>query len=326
MNIEKLPSGKYRIRQTYDGQRYSVLVGHKPTKKEALQLINAEIARPFERSQMTFQEAADEYLRSRENVLSPSTMHGYTAILRRLPDDLKRTKLHLIDRPRLQRFVNDSARIHSPKTVRNEHGFIVAVMRFFYPDANVSARLPQKRPSAPVLPSEDDIRTVYDHLQPRFRTAYRLACYGLRRSEICALTPDDLNGCQLTISKAVVKDPENELHVKPAPKTASSFRTVIIDADLADQIRTDGVIFDGTPDALTRGLQRAVNASGVEHFSIHALRHYFASKAHALGIPEADILRMGGWQTDHVMKSHYRHALQQEPSAQLYASALGKIL
>jgi hypothetical protein len=28
-----------------------------------------------------------------------------------------------------------------------------------------------------------------------------------------------------------------------------------------------------------------------------------------LKIPEADILKMGGWETDHVMKAVYRHAM-----------------
>ena len=48
---------------------------------------------------------------------------------------------------------------------------------------------------------------------------------------------------------------------------------------------------------------------GIEHFSIHKLRHYFASRMSALGIPEADILKMGGWNSDHVMKSVYRHSM-----------------
>ena len=32
----------------------------------------------------------------------------------------------------------------------------------------------------------------------------------------------------------------------------------------------------------------------------------------ALGVPEADILKMGGWETDHVMKSVYRHSMMEK--------------
>lgn len=28
-----------------------------------------------------------------------------------------------------------------------------------------------------------------------------------------------------------------------------------------------------------------------------------------MGIPDADILAMGGWETDHVMKTVYRHSM-----------------
>ena len=55
---------------------------------------------------------------------------------------------------------------------------------------------------------------------------------------------------------------------------------------------------------------------GIPRFPLHKLRHYFASKMSAMNVPEADILRMGGWETDHVMKSVYRHSMiEKEESA-----------
>lgn len=47
----------------------------------------------------------------------------------------------------------------------------------------------------------------------------------------------------------------------------------------------------------------------ISNFPLHKLRHYFASRMSELGVPEADILEMGGWETDHVMKSVYRHSM-----------------
>lgn len=35
----------------------------------------------------------------------------------------------------------------------------------------------------------------------------------------------------------------------------------------------------------------------------------------ALGVPEADIMRAGGWETDYVMKNVYRHAMQDKNKA-----------
>lgn len=42
------------------------------------------------------------------------------------------------------------------------------------------------------------------------------------------------------------------------------------------------------------------------------LRHYFASKMSSMNIPEADIMRMGGWETDYVMKGVYRHSMMEK--------------
>ena len=51
---------------------------------------------------------------------------------------------------------------------------------------------------------------------------------------------------------------------------------------------------------------------GIARFPLHKLRHYFASEMSALGVPEADILRLGGWETDHVMKTVYRYSMMEK--------------
>ena len=43
MKIEKLPFGSYRIRKTYKGKTYTVIFNHKPTQKEAVQAMAAEL-------------------------------------------------------------------------------------------------------------------------------------------------------------------------------------------------------------------------------------------------------------------------------------------
>ena len=37
--------------------------------------------------------------------------------------------------------------------------------------------------------------------------------------------------------------------------------------------------------------------------------NYFASVLSENGVPEADILALGGWETDYVMKNVYRHSM-----------------
>lgn len=48
-----------------------------------------------------------------------------------------------------------------------------------------------------------------------------LACYGLRRSEICALTLEDINGDTVSVTKALVQNENREWIVKTTKTTAS---------------------------------------------------------------------------------------------------------
>ena len=64
------------------------------------------------------------------------------------------------------------------------------------------------------------------------------------------------------------------------------------------------------------------------HFSLHKLRHYFASYMSSLNIPEADNLEMREWETDYVMKNVYRHTMKDKlkTSQDKASDALSKIL
>ena len=70
----KLAAGSYRIRKMYKGKTYTVVTDYRPTQKEAIQLMADELDKvqgKYER--MTFQRAAEEYIASKHNVISPST-------------------------------------------------------------------------------------------------------------------------------------------------------------------------------------------------------------------------------------------------------------
>lgn len=130
----------------------------------------------------------------------------------------------------------------------------------------------------------------------------------MRRSEICALTVEDIEGDVVHINKAMVQNEKHEWVIKTT-KTTESTRDIVIPQELADKIREQGYIYKGHPNHIARKLANIEEQLGIPHFSLHKLRHYFASEMSALGVPEADILKLGGWQSDHVMKSVYRHSM-----------------
>ena len=89
---------------------------------------------------------------------------------------------------------------------------------------------------------------------------------------------------------------------------------------LADMIRKQGYIYEGKLNSIYCAIDKIEKRIGLPHFGIHRLRSYFASKAHALGLPDSVILTLGGWKSDNVMKNIYRKALQEDikEGTQLY--------
>lgn len=69
-------------------------------------------------------------------------------------------------------------------------------------------------------------------------------------------------------------------------------------------------------------LEKVEDKLGIPRFPLHKLQHYFASQMSALGVPEADILKMGGWETDHVMKTVYRHSMMEKEAAEKLRNSL----
>ncbi len=313
MKIEKRGSDNYRIRKMYKGQTYTVSFDHKPTQKEAMQAMADELDRvKTKNTSLTFQAACEEYIESKRNVLSPSTIRGYTAIMRQLPNNFLLKNIYDITAIDVQKEINYIAKDHSPKTVRNQHGFISSVLGFFCPNLKLNTTLPQKIKSEPYTPSSEDVKQILAAVKDTpYEIVIVLACYGMRRSEICALTPDDIDGDIVQINKALVPD-EKQRWTTKATKTTSSKREIIIPLNIANKIKEQGYVYQGNPDSISRYLKQLEGKLGIPYFSLHKLRHYFASKMSALGVPDADILKLGGWETDYVMKSVYRHSMMEK--------------
>lgn len=310
MKIEKRGENSYRIRKMYKGKMYTVNFEYKPTQKEAMLAMAAELERVKSRSvHLDFAQAADNYVDMKRNILSPRTIKEYSETAKRIPEWFCKLPLSDVDQIQINRLVNELARDKSPKTVRNYHGFITAVLGTFCPNLRISTTLPQKIKKEPYVPSQGDIKSILAEAKgTQYEIPLMLACYGMRRSEICALQLEDIEGDVVHISKAMVVNEKNEWIIKKT-KTTESTRDLVIPMELADMIQKQGYVYKGHPGSITKFLKRTEKELGISDFPLHKLRHYFASRMSELGVPEADILKMGGWETDHVMKSVYRHSM-----------------
>ena len=308
MTIEKVGK-KWRVKQMHNGITYRVSLDYKPTNKEAQLIISEKISAddPSGDRRDTFAKSAEKYLQIKSNVLSPSTIRGYNTIIRSISTRFMNTKTCDITQELIQKEINDYSASHSPKSTRNLHGFISAVLTVYKPSLRISTTLPQKRKYEPYTPSEDDVKRILDDASgTKYEIPFRLGCYGMRRGEICAITDADLNENLLHIDKSKVLTEDGTWIIKPFPKTTESERTIYIDDELADLIRKQGYAYKEHPERLSKALKRIQKRLKMPEFRFHDLRAYYASMAHAMGVPDAYIMANGGWSSTNILNRVYK--------------------
>ena len=317
--VDQLPSGKYRVRKMINGRRQSLLFDAPPTQKDVLLATNELLNEvPGATLKGTFLDYAEKYIKAKENVLSASTIRGYRATLKGIPGHFTSLPLKDITQYTLTALVNDMVRSVSPKTVYNRHGLIVSVMHEFRPDFVIRTKLPRKSQKDIYTPGDEEVSILFDYLEDspalkKYWIPLYLASLGLRRSEIGALSIADLSEDNiLTINKAKVLGSDNKWVIQNFTKTERSNRKIPVPKELADRIRQQGFIYQGDLNSIFCIMTAAQKKLGLPHFGVHRLRSYFASKAHALGLHDSIILKLGGWKSDHIMKGIYRKALQED--------------
>jgi len=325
MKIERLPSGSYRVQKMVNGQRISKVFDHKPTQKE-ITIALAELIDNVA-PKTAFISCAKKVVENKSSVLSPGTVKNYNDFIDSvIPKWFLNLKINEISQVHIQRLINDYSKTHKPKTVYNLHGFVSSVIRMYRPNMIINTTLPQKKKYEPYVPSTDEIKAILDmSVGTQYHIPFQLGILGMRKGEICALTMDDINGNIVTINKALTYSKDKGWFVKPMPKTQESNREIFIPDALAEEIQFTGYIYKGFNNMLLKALHRYQKKLGIPSFRFHDLRHFYATYAHSMGMSDADIMKSGGWKTDSVMKTVYRHAMKetlQEQQAMIANSIL----
>lgn len=317
---KKLPSGNYRCRiyvGEEDGKKiYKSFTA--ATKKEAefmatQYLMEYEDNKKKSKNELSFKEALKQYISIKEPVLSPSTIRGYRSIERnfekKFPQFFK-TKVCDITQDDIQNVISKLSSEVSPKTVRNYHGIISSVLGR---EMVLKTTMPQKIIPDYHIPTDDEIKTLLKIIaNTEMEIPILLGAFGMmRRSEICALTMDDIdfNSNTIHVKHSMVMGDDKKWHIK-VPKNTSSDRYVHVPDFIIEKIKSKGYVTTYKPGSLTDTLREIIINNNLPRFRFHDLRHYSASIRHALNIPDAYIMSEGGWKTDTVLKSVYRHALK----------------
>lgn len=320
MNIEKLPSGSYRIRKMYKGKLYLKTLPYKPTNKEAIKIM-AELFDTANFGEMDgysvgyYFEQYLNYCRNRTKPLSPSTIKNYGSIVRNFSDHFKSKRFHDLTENDIRSELNSYNETRSSKSTYNAKGFLRLVLAKYRPSFNWSYNLPQQEQKAEYEPNTTDIKRILDASKgTKYEIPFRLAVLGLRRGEICALNASDLlDGDVLSINKAIVLNESNLYEIKE-PKTQASVRRIKIPHTLAELIRERGEIWSGNPHMINKHLHVIQDRLSIPRFKLHMMRHFAVAYLHKEGFTSEQIMAYGGWSTDAVMKRAYRYNLNPEES------------
>lgn len=312
MNAKKLPSGMYRARlflgEGEDGKKHYKSFTAK-TKREAEKMaLNYEESMQ-QSEKMTFSKAFDDYIESKSNVLSPSTLRGYRQ-MEKYYVPIKDKDISDIDQNTVTRFINDFASNHSPKTVRNCYSLLCAVIRAKIPTVSFNTTMPQKKVLSYYIPKDEEIKKMLEYTKEHKRDLYiaiLLTSVGtLRRSEVCGLHADDVKGNVVHVHNTMVKDRDYKWVIKEVAKNGTSDRYVEYPESVINELPSEGKLCNMNPDMITHDFPRLLKKLGIPHFRFHDLRHYAATIMHAAGIPEAYIMERGGWKTNTVLNQVYR--------------------
>lgn len=322
---KKLPSGSWRC-LVYDytdanGKRkYKSFTESDPSAagRRKCEMRAAEFAASKNKTNsgtmpMTLEKAWEEYIELRSNVLSPATIREYKSSKKNSFKSLMNKNIYDITQEDVQNEINKISEKASPKTVRNKHGMISAVLKQYRPDFVLMTKLPQKVKPDLYIPTDADVKKLISSIEDDedLLLAVLLAAFGpMRRSEICGLEVSDISNGVAHVQRAVVLNDNREWVVKGTKSVAGDRYIPLPDFVIERIVNKTGRLVNLHPNNITDRFEKVLKRNGLPHFRFHDLRHYSASILHAMGIPDAYIMQRGGWGSDAVLKNVYRHALE----------------
>ncbi|MCL2080345.1 MAG: site-specific integrase [Oscillospiraceae bacterium] len=303
----KLKSGNYFIQLRIGGESVPIT---ERTEKECVkqaQVIKAEYLagkrkKPVE---FTLGQAIDNYLSSRNKVVSPATVRTYKDYRKTRFQKVIYKKLNEID---WQSAVNDEAARVSATTVKRAWSFVRSVLKYH--------NLPTPGLTLPQIVEKDKPWLDPEQI-PAFLKAIEgdnceahilLALHGLRCSEMLAVNSwDKISGGVIKVQGAIVKG-ENGYVEKDTNKNTSSRRNVPIMIPRLKELlnHKESTPFENLyPSTVYKHINKHCEKLGFPKVGVHGLRRSFASLCYHLKLSELEVMSLGGWNDISTMRKIY---------------------
>ena len=330
----KLPSGKWIctafIGRDKNGKKIRKSFTAK-TKKEAEDMakrceVKEKKSSCLDDADMTVFDAVDRYISKKtaeaeRGKISPTTLTAYGSYRKNLIDGIGDYPVRKITDKVLNEWICDLEETHSPKSVKNAWSMVRSALMDVLPRSTVidwRIELPVISKKKVNVPTEKDLHTLLQYLKNNDYDLYvacLLAAFGtMRRSEIGALTADDVHGNIISINKALVRDQQGNFVLKTT-KTEMSTRDVVMPAFVINALPESGPLVNINPSRISDRFFKVLSRLDVKKFRFHDLRHYSASIMHALGASNEIIMHRGGWSNDQTLNEHYRGNMSEYDAA-----------
>lgn len=321
-NAKKLPSGTWRVvafvGMVNGKKEYKSFTGTTKAEAEfkATQYITSHKTNIED---IIVDTAIQNYIDSKSNTLSVSTIRGYYVIKNNAIEEIKDLKLCDLDEMTLQRWVNNNAKKYSSKSLRNQFGLITAVIKqqkLPVDTEHIMLKPPVKKEM--LIPDKKQMQQI---LKAVAGTSVELPVtialmLGLRQSEIAALHWDDYDGEYLHIHRSAVPDKDNKLVEVNRNKSFAGTRTLKVPELLKERLdkaeRVSDHISTMLPSSVIRQFKKVCKRVGLPEFTMHAQRHGNASLMLIEGVPDKYAMERLGQSTGHMLKAVYQHTFNDE--------------
>lgn len=327
MKAQKLPSGSWRVRIMIDGKSMSFTAD---TEDEAIyQAMAYKTGRERKQKpkEKTVKQCVQEYIESKENILSPSSIRGYYIILRNSLNFIDNIKIKELNEKHLQQWVNLNSEKYEPKSIKSQFGLVTAALRQEKVMLDFkSILLPRIEAKEPVIPNEQQMSEILRIVEG---TSVELAVtiaveLGLRQSEIAGLKWSDYNGHELYIHAAKVPDKNSKYIFKDTLKSKASKRKLEVKGILKERLdraeRKNEFISPMLPSSVLRKFQQLCEKNGLPCYTMHAERHANASEMLVMGIPDKYAMKRLGQSSPNMIKNVYQHLFEDKEKE--YSQAL----
>lgn len=322
---KKLPSGKWRV-QVFLGKdsngkqiRRSITA---PTKKEAEQqaaLLAAQ--RNITTSRMTVAQAIDRYIELNRLALSPATIVSYEVAKIKL-GDFGTIPISKVTDDTAQKFINKLIESGLKiSTVKSHWTRISTATNAADENFKVKVRFPREVKEEVQIPTKAEVLELIEKAKgTELYYPIQIAAFcGLRAGEIAALTQEDIKDGYISVTKSKSRV-KGQDYIK-STKTGNK-RCVPCPPELFKSLKKAGWSGEDIKFASLSASFRIKFSKKDFPYKFHALRHFYASSLHSLGVPDKYIIEWGGWTDTKMLMRIYAHT--QAEASEEYAKRAAK--